>query len=72
MRKLNLIIVFNKDLNEALFCIRAKQGRDLPVGPGVTTLPSSAKGEGLIPHQGANGPTCLGGKTPKHKTEAIQ
>lgn len=25
MRKLNLIIVFNKDLNEALFCIRAKE-----------------------------------------------
>ena len=25
MRKLNLIIVFNKELDEALFCIRAKQ-----------------------------------------------
>ena len=25
MRKLNLIIVFNKELNEALFCIRAKE-----------------------------------------------
>lgn len=25
MRKLNLIIVFNKNLNEALFCIRAKE-----------------------------------------------
>ena len=25
MRKLNLIIVFNKDLNKALFCIRAKE-----------------------------------------------
>ena len=25
MRKLNLIIVFNKDLSEALFCIRAKE-----------------------------------------------
>ena len=25
MRKLNLIVVFNKDLNKALFCIRAKE-----------------------------------------------
>lgn len=25
MRKLNLIVVFNKNLNKALFCIRAKQ-----------------------------------------------
>ena len=25
MRKLNLIIVFNKELNKALFCIRAKE-----------------------------------------------
>ena len=25
MRKLNLIVVFNKSLEEALFCIRAKQ-----------------------------------------------
>ena len=25
MRKLNLIIVFNKDLSEALFCVRAKE-----------------------------------------------
>ena len=25
MRKLNTIVVFNKDLNEALFCIRAKE-----------------------------------------------
>ena len=25
MRKLNLIVVFNKDLNQALFCIRAKE-----------------------------------------------
>ena len=25
MRKLNLIVVFNKNLSEALFCIRAKQ-----------------------------------------------
>ena len=25
MRKLNLIVVFNKDLNKTLFCIRAKE-----------------------------------------------
>ena len=25
MRKLNLIVVFNKDLNKVLFCIRAKE-----------------------------------------------
>ena len=25
MRKLNLIVVFNKDLNKSLFCIRAKE-----------------------------------------------
>ncbi len=25
MRKLNLVVVFNKDLNKALFCIRAKE-----------------------------------------------
>ena len=25
MRKLNLIVVFNKNLNKALFCIRAKE-----------------------------------------------
>ena len=25
MRKLNLIVVFNKNLDKALFCIRAKQ-----------------------------------------------
>ena len=25
MRKLNLIVVFNKDLDKALFCIRAKE-----------------------------------------------
>ncbi|MBR2290396.1 MAG: NUDIX hydrolase, partial [Clostridia bacterium] len=25
MRKLNLVVVFNKELDEALFCIRAKE-----------------------------------------------
>ena len=37
--------------------------RDLPGGPVIKTLPSSA--------EGAKIPTCLTARKPKHKTEAI-
>ena len=37
--------------------------RDFPCGPVIKTLPSSA--------EGAEIPTCLMARKPKHKTEAI-
>ena len=43
-------------------------GEDFPYDPAVKTLPSSARGAGLIPGQGA---TCFLAKKPKHKTEAM-
>ena len=46
-----------------------QQEGDLPGGPVVKNLPSTARGAGSIP--GWGDPTCLMAKKPKHRTEAI-
>ena len=45
---------------------------DFPGGPVVKTLPSNARGVGLIPGRGGGeDPTCDPGQKTKHKMEVI-